>query len=56
MSIGDAQIAPWHGNFIVNRGNARSDDILSLVKLIEERVKTELGLDLEREILFIGIE
>jgi UDP-N-acetylmuramate dehydrogenase len=52
-TIGDAQIAPWHGNIIINKGKAKSSDILALVEFMEERVKTELGLKLEREIIFI---
>jgi UDP-N-acetylmuramate dehydrogenase len=52
--IGGAQVAPWHGNIIINRGNARSADILALVELLETRVNSELGLCLEREILFTG--
>jgi len=54
LCVGDAQIAPWHGNIIINRGNARSADILALVKMAEDRVKKETGLELEREILFTG--
>ena len=54
LSIGDAQIAPWHGNIIVNRGKARTKEILSLIELLENRVKMELGLVLEREVIFIG--
>ena len=53
LAVGDAQIAPWHGNIIINRGKARSAEILSLVKLIEKRVKEELGYELEREIIFL---
>jgi UDP-N-acetylmuramate dehydrogenase len=52
-SAGGAQIAPWHGNIIINRENARSADILELVELTENRVMSELGLKLEREILLI---
>jgi UDP-N-acetylmuramate dehydrogenase len=54
MSLGDAQIAPWHGNIIINKGKASSFEIKSLVEIIEKRVKTELGLALEREIIFAG--
>lgn len=53
-SIGDAQVAPWHGNIIINKGNARSQEILLLVELLEKRVKSELGFDLAREIIFVG--
>ena len=55
LAVGDAQLAPWHGNIIINRGNARSRDILALVEILEERARTELGIKLERELLFIGI-
>ena len=54
MTFGGAQIAPWHGNIIINQGTACSGDILSLVQFMENRVKTELGFTLEREIIFIG--
>jgi UDP-N-acetylmuramate dehydrogenase len=54
LAVGDAQVAPWHGNIIINRGNARSDDILTLVETLERRVKEALGLELEREVLFTG--
>ena len=54
LSVGDAQIAPWHGNMIINKGKALSSDIETLVKLIERRVKEQLGFGLEREIIFIG--
>jgi len=54
LCAGDAQIAPWHGNIIINRGSARSADIFALVRTVEDRVKRETGLELEREILFIG--
>ena len=53
LTIGDAQVAPWHGNIIINRGKARSSDILALVETIEERVMTVFGLELDREILFV---
>jgi len=54
MTVGGAQVAPWHGNVIINGGSATSADILTLVKALEERVRAELGIELEREILFTG--
>jgi UDP-N-acetylmuramate dehydrogenase len=54
LCVGDAQVAPWHGNIIINRGMARSADILALVRMVEDRVRKETGMELEREILFIG--
>jgi UDP-N-acetylmuramate dehydrogenase len=54
LSVGDAQVAPWHGNIIVNRGNAGGSDIKALAELVRDRVRAELGLELEYEILFVG--
>ncbi|MDR2536254.1 MAG: UDP-N-acetylmuramate dehydrogenase [Treponema sp.] len=54
LSWGKAQVAPWHGNLIINTGNATAADIRALVEEITCRVKIRLGLDLEPEILFVG--
>jgi UDP-N-acetylmuramate dehydrogenase len=54
FSVGDAQVAPWHGNIIINRGRARAEDIKKLTEELENRVATERGLRLEPEIIFIG--
>jgi UDP-N-acetylmuramate dehydrogenase len=51
--IGGAQIAPWHGNFIINTGGATAADIRALVTLVQKRTQAELGIKLECEILFI---
>lgn len=53
-TIGGAQIAPWHGNFIINTGGATADDIARLVAHVTETVRAQKGVTLEREILFVG--
>jgi UDP-N-acetylmuramate dehydrogenase len=54
LSCGDAQVAPWHGNIIINRGNACAGDIRNLAEELRRRVKAALGLELESEILYVG--
>jgi len=54
LSMGGAQVAPWHGNIIINTGNATAEDIKNLMKEMARRVKEERGFDLESEILFVG--
>jgi UDP-N-acetylmuramate dehydrogenase len=54
FAIGGAALAPWHGNIIINTGDATAAHILALVTRITENVKTRLGIDLEPEILFVG--
>jgi UDP-N-acetylmuramate dehydrogenase len=51
---GGAQVAPWHGNIIINTGGARAADIRTLADQVAARVKAERGLELEREILYVG--
>jgi len=45
-SIGGAMVSPKHSGFIINIGNATGKDILSLVSLIQKRVREEYGLEL----------
>lgn len=35
--VGDAMISPKHCNFIVNLGNAKASDVLSIIKVIQEK-------------------
>lgn len=52
--MGGAQIAPWHGNFIINTGSATAKDIQNLVCYIINEVKQKTGFVLEPEIIFTG--
>ena len=54
VRIGDAQISPQHANFIVNRGQARANDILALIRLAQEKVSQKFGVRLELEIEVLG--
>jgi len=51
--IGGAQIADFHGNFIVNTDEASAEDVRGLVLKAQETVKEKFGFDLEPEIIFI---
>lgn len=52
--IGGAQIAPFHGNFIINIDKAKASDILSLVQHTIKIVKDKFNFNLEPEIIFIN--
>jgi UDP-N-acetylmuramate dehydrogenase len=54
FAVGGAQVAPWHGNLIINRGNATAGDIRALVEELARRIRAERGLAPEPEILFVG--
>ena len=55
LQIGGAQVAPWHGNFIVNTGDASAQDIFDLVQLVRKIVQEKKGILLECEIIFVGM-
>ena len=52
-SVGDAQVSTKHAGFIVNKGNATAEDVLNLVKHIQDTIyeKYNEKIDLEMEIL-----
>lgn len=52
-TIGGAQIAPFHGNFIINTGNATAKDVKDLVNLAVNTVREKKGFSLVPEIIFL---
>lgn len=52
----DAQVSEKHCGFIVNRGNAKCEDVITLIGMIQKTVKDKHGVELEREVLIIGEE
>lgn len=51
--VGGAQVSEKHSGFIVNKGGATCQDVLDLVKIIQDEVKSKTGFDLHREIIHI---
>ncbi|HEX9332660.1 MAG TPA: UDP-N-acetylmuramate dehydrogenase [Anaerolineales bacterium] len=52
--IGNAEISPLHGNFFINHGATRADDIRALIQLVMKTVKETQGVNLELEIELVG--
>lgn len=50
LSVGGAEVSLIHANFIVNRGGASTQDVLTLAKEVERLVKDSTGIKLEMEI------
>ncbi|MBP9864010.1 UDP-N-acetylmuramate dehydrogenase [Patescibacteria group bacterium] len=53
-TIGKAQVSPVHGNFLVNLGGARAQDVIMLSSLVKMKVRDELGVLLEDEVQYLG--
>jgi len=54
VRVGGARISEKHANFIINEGNATAKDVLALIDLAKNKVKTICGYDLETEIKIVG--
>lgn len=52
LTVGDAQVSTLHANFIINLGRANSRSVQELIKMVQERVHTNFGISLERELQF----
>ncbi|GFE68314.1 UDP-N-acetylmuramate dehydrogenase [Chroococcus sp. FPU101] len=53
-AIGDAEVSQRHANFIINRGQAKAEDILGLIRYVQEQVNHHWSLLLEPEVKILG--
>jgi UDP-N-acetylmuramate dehydrogenase len=53
-SIGQAQVAERHANFILNCGGATASDIFSLIRHVQEQVERQWSFLLEPEVRIMG--
>lgn len=51
--IGEAQVSPLHGNFIVNQGRATAADVGELISFIQKTVQKQTGIKLECEVQMV---
>ena len=54
LTVGGAEVAGYHANFIINNGSATACDILELIEKIESIVLEKTGITLEREVRLFG--
>lgn len=54
--VGDAQVSEKHTGFVVNLGKATAQDVLQLIKNVQEKVFAESKIRLEPEVRIIGEE
>jgi len=52
-TVGGAQVSEKHAGFVINRGGASFDDVLSLMEHIRETVLERSGVELEPEVKII---
>lgn len=52
--VGEVEVSQKHGNFLVNKGHARAQDVVSLISLIKRKVRDEFGIELQEEVQYLG--
>ena len=53
-SVGGAMVSVKHCGFVINKGNATAEDVVSLMKHVTEVVQEKYGVTLEPEVKFLG--
>jgi UDP-N-acetylmuramate dehydrogenase len=53
-AVGGARVSPTHGNFIVNDGQATASDVHDLIERCRNGVRTQFGVELREEIVYLG--
>jgi UDP-N-acetylmuramate dehydrogenase len=54
LASGAVCVSEVHANYLLNRGGGRAEDVVRLVKLVRERVRSRFGVELELEVKLIG--
>ena len=52
--IGNAEISTVHGNFFINHGETRAEDVRALIRLAQKTVDEKFDINLELEVELIG--
>lgn len=54
LRIGDMQVSPKHANFLTNVGRGTADQAVQLMSIIKQKVRDQLGVQLQDEIRLLG--
>lgn len=55
QKLGSIEVADYHGNLILNKGEGKAADFYNLAKLLGQKVKDKFGIELEPEVQFINL-
>ena len=56
FSVGDARVSEKHCGFVINGGNASAADILQLMEAVRLKVLDTFGVELEAEVMTVGVD
>ncbi len=52
-SVGGAKVSEKHAGFIINTGNATSEDVFSLIEIIKSEILNAYQIEIETEIIYV---
>ena len=52
--VGGAQISEKHCGFVINTGDATAEDVMKLIRHVQEEVRGQFGVELEMEVKTLG--
>lgn len=53
FGVGGAEVSEKHAGFVINKGNATSEDVKALIEKIQATVKEQTGVELEPEVIIL---
>lgn len=53
-TVGGAMVSEKHSGFVVNKGGATAEDVLSLISHIQKTIREKFGVELETEVKIVG--
>lgn len=53
-TVGGAQVSEKHCGFVVNRGGATAEDVMTLIRDVQQKVADRFGVRLETEVKLLG--
>lgn len=54
--IGGIQISQKHGNFIINTGKGKAEELVILVSLIKQKLRNKFEIQLQEEVQYVGFD
>lgn len=52
--IGGVEVSMKHANYVNNVGSARAEDVIMLISIIKQKIRTKYGVQLEEEVEMVG--
>lgn len=54
QSVGQIEVSQKHGNFLVNKGQAKAEDVIAMISVIKRKIRDEFGIEMHEEVQYVG--